>query len=417
MSIQYEPMSPGTWKDPYPVYARLREEAPLHRGPESGIYCLSRHEDVAFALRNPQIFSSRGMQEMLLSQMTAKPGLRDLPALARFLVRAKLNPFRRQQNPGGLIGSDPPEHDAMRAIVNRGFTPRRVAEWEPRMREIASERVVALAAGERFDVIHDFAIPLPVTIIAEMLGIESKRQLDFKRWSDALIGAVSGSGRDGGLKGVLDPVGEMRQYLSRIVPERRRNSQDDLISVLVDPSLEDTLSEDEVFGFIALLLVAGNETTTNLIGNATVALIDHPAELAKLQVDLSLVPQLVEEVLRFDTPVHLLFRATTQEVELSGGKLPADAQVAVLLASANRDSREFEDPDCFDVTRAQPGHLAFGFGVHFCLGASLARLEAKVGLEALIPHLPNRCRESQEVDYIDSLLVRGPARLPLVATA
>jgi len=417
MTIQYEPMSPGAWKDPYPIYQELREKAPLHRGPESGIYCLSRHEDVAFALRNAQIFSSRGMQEVLFDRGGMRPGLRDLPALARFFIRARVNPLRRNAQGGGLIGTDPPEHDALRSVVNRGFTPRRVAAWEPRMREIAAAHVGALEAGEAFDVVRDLAIPLPVTVIAEMLGVQGERMRDFKRWSDAIVSAATGTKRDAGLAGMLDPMGEMRQYMASIIPERRRNPKDDLISVLVDPRHEDTLDEDQVFGFIVLLLVAGNETTTNLIGNATVTLLDHPAELEHVQADPALVPQMVEEVLRYDTPVHLLFRSTTQEVELSGGKLPAGAQVAVILASANRDPRVFDDPDRFDVTRTSNTHIAFGFGVHFCLGASLARLEAKVAMEALVPHLPQRRRSSEELDYIDSFLVRGPRSLELIVSA
>ena len=270
---------------------------------------------------------------------------------------------------------------------------------------------------EAFDVVRDLAIPLPVTVIAEMLGVQGERMRDFKRWSDAIVSAATGTKRDAGLAGMLDPMGEMRQYMASIIPERRRNPKDDLISVLVDPRHEDTLDEDQVFGFIVLLLVAGNETTTNLIGNATVTLLDHPAELEHVQADPALVPQMVEEVLRYDTPVHLLFRSTTQEVELSGGKLPAGAQVAVILASANRDPRVFDDPDRFDVTRTSNTHIAFGFGVHFCLGASLARLEAKVAMEALVPHLPKRRRSSEELDYIDSFLVRGPRSLELIVSA
>ncbi len=415
MSLAYEPLSLDHWDDPYPVYRELREQAPLHRAPESGTWCLSRHEDVAFALRNPRLFSSSGMAKMLFSDERRRPTWRDLPALARFFARARVNPVRTRQ-PRSLVTLDPPLHDEMRAIVNRGFTPRRIASWEPRMREIVARCLEKLRRGEAFDVVHDLAIPLPVTVIAEMLGVEPERRLDFKRWSDAIVAASSGATRDQGLRALLDPMGEIRGYLRRIVRERRARPADDLISVVVDRRHEGTLGENEVFGFIVLLLVAGNETTTNLVGNATLALLRHPEELSAVQADPALVPSLVEETLRWDGPIQLLFRETTAEAELPSGRLPAGASVALLLGSANRDPAVFEDPERFDVRRDPQGHLAFGFGVHFCLGASLARLEAKVALEALVPELPV-ARECPKAELVDSYLVRGPRSLALPAAS
>jgi cytochrome P450 len=413
MPLAYEPLSRSHWADPYPVYRELRESAPLHRAPETGTYCLSRHADVAFALRNPVLFSSAGMAKMLFHEASRRPRLRDLAAMARFLLRARVNPLRERRD-SSLITQDPPIHDALRDIVNRGFTPRRIATWEPRMREIVAGCMGKLHAGEPFDVISDLAIPLPVTVIAEMLGIEPGRQRDFKRWSDALVAASSGGSRDAGLRGILDPMGEARGYLRRIVRERRARPADDLISVLVDPRHESTLGEREVFGFIVLLLVAGNETTTNLVGNAALALLRHPEELAKVQAEPGLVPSLIEETLRWESPVQLLFRETTAEAELPSGRIPAGAPVALLLGSANRDPAAFEEPDRFDVRRDPRGHLAFGLGVHFCLGASLARLEAKVALEVLVSELPLTA-EAPKAELVDSFLVRGPRSLYLPA--
>jgi cytochrome P450 len=369
---------------------------------------------VEFALRQARLFSSHGMEKALIDS-GQRPGLRDLLALGRFMLRARINPLKSHRPPN-LVTEDPPNHDAMRAVVNRGFTPRRIAALEPRMREIVDTCMMRLQRGEPFDVVRDLAVMLPVTVIAEMLGVEPDRHSDFKRWSDAIISAATGANRAGGLRAILEPMGELRGYMRHIVEDRRANPSDDLISTLVDPRHEETLGEEEVFGFIALLLVAGNETTTNLIGNATLALLNHPEELAKVQADLSLVPRMLEETVRFDTPVQLLFRQTTEEAKLPNGTIPAGAQVALLLGSASRDPAVYENPDRFDVTRSPRPHLGFGYGVHFCLGASLARLEGKVAMEALVPELPANRDTQPQPELIDSFVVRGPRSLELQPT-
>jgi len=413
MTLDYEPMSAQNWQDPYPVYRQLRDEAPLHRAPDSGTWCLSRHADVVAALRQPEIFSSVAMEKILMMG-NSRLGLRDLPALLRFSFRTRSSPLRNARPPPGLINSDPPVHDALRNIVNRGFTPRRIASWEHRMREIVEERIQPLQGGAPFDVVRDLAIPLPVTVIAEVLGVEPGRQHDFKRWSDDIVSFTSGATRGGGMAGILDPMGECRSYVRGIVRARREQPEEDLISVLVDPAREETLDEAEVFGLIILLLVAGNETTTNLIGNTTLALLEHPETLRRVTAEPSLVPALVEETVRWDSPVQLIFRETTRDVELPSGKLPTGASVALLLGAANRDERVFEAAERLDIDRNPAGHVGFGFGVHFCLGASLARLEARVALEALIPELPHRRPTEAHPPLIDSFLVRGPSRLQLV---
>jgi cytochrome P450 len=415
MSLSYEPMSKVDWADPYPIYRKLRETAPVYKSPETGTYCLSRHEDVEFALRQPLLFSSKGMEKVLFNPDTQRPGLRDLLAIGRFMLRARINPLNGQRRPN-LVTEDPPFHDDMRAVVNRGFTPKRISALEPRMREIVDTCMAGLRCGEPFDVVRDLAVMLPVTVIAEMLGVEPGRHSDFKRWSDAIISATTGGNRTGGLRAVLEPMGELRGYMRHIVRERRDHPTDDLISVLVDPKHEDTLGEEEIFGFIVLLLVAGNETTTNLIGNATLALLCHPDELAKVQQDLSLVPRMLEETVRWDTPVQLLFRETTEEAKLPNGSIPAGSQVALLLGSAGRDPAVYEDPERFDVTRSPRPHLGFGYGVHFCLGASLARLEGKVAMEALVPELPATLDPRPRPELVDSFVVRGPRSLALQPT-
>ena len=417
MPIEYEPFSARFRDHPYPAYRELRDRAPVHYAPESGCWCVSRYEDVLQVLNHPELFSSRAMFTVLMN------GGHDGPPplswgvvsfLVRFALRTRMNPigFARARN---LIASDPPVHGPLRGLVSRGFTPRRIREREPRIRALAGECVAKLAAGQPFDVVSDLAIPLPVTIIAEMLGVESERLADFKRWSDAIIAGATGSHRG------FPPHPETQQafleldsYMARVVRRRRREPADDLVSaILAEEPGGQRLTSMEVILFVTLLLVAGNETTTNLIGNAVGALLDHPGELARVARDPALVEGLIEETLRFDAPVQLVFRTALSDVELRGVRIPQGATLAVMIGSANRDERRFPQPDVFDVARDTRGHLGFGFGPHFCLGASLARLEAQTALEALLPHLPHVERASAERRLLDSFLVRGPSRLEL----
>ncbi|HSJ98483.1 MAG TPA: cytochrome P450, partial [Myxococcota bacterium] len=320
MVIEFDPIAPTSWADPYPTYRALRDTAPVHRSPSSGFYSVSRYEDVLSVLKRPEAFSSRAMFTVLMNG-----GKEELPALSwdfvrflvRFPLRTRLNPFAfpKARN---LIADDPPGHGTLRNVVNRGFTPRRIAAWEPRIRELVEQHLGALRRGEPFDLVHDFAIPLPVTVIAEMLGIEPERQRDFKRWSDAVIEGATGAGRARPFAPVyVDAVLELMAYLRRAIARRRRAPGDDLISaILADAPGGTRLSPTEAVLFVQLLLVAGNETTTNLIGNAVQALLDHPEQLARVRREPALVPALVEEALRFDAPVQTVFRTATRDVEL-----------------------------------------------------------------------------------------------------
>jgi len=413
----YDPFAPEFWSDPYPAYRALRDHAPGHRAPGSGAYCISRYEDVLAVLKQPETFSSRAMFTVLLNN--GKEGFPPLNwDVARFLLlfplRTRMNPFAfpKARN---LIAEDPPVHGTLRGLVNRGFTPRRIAAWEPRVRAVVAEQLGKLRRGEPFDVVEDLAVPLPVTIIAEMIGVEPERRQDFKRWSTALIEGATGAGRARPFApAFVDSVLEFMAYLRSVVRSRRRAPGDDLISaILAQEPGGSALSDMEALGFVQLLLVAGNETTTNLIGNAVQALLDHRDQLERVRRDPSLVPNLVEEALRYEAPVQIVFRTATRDAEVAGTPIPAGSLVAVLLGSANRDERRFEDPDRFDVARETRGHLAFGFGEHFCLGSALARLEASAVLEALVPELADLERASAQRELVDSFLVRGPRHLEL----
>jgi cytochrome P450 len=416
MALAYDPFSPRWRDDPYPAYASLRKDAPVHRVPETGVFCVSRHDDVVYALKRPELFSSRAMFTVLMSAGT-DGALPLTPAVLRliflFFWRLRLNPFAfaRARN---LIAEDPPVHETLRGTVNRGFTPRRIAEWEPRIRELVARQLAPLARSSSWDVVHELAVPLPVTVIAEMLGVETERMRDFKRWTDTVIEGSTGAGRATPFaKPFVDSMISLIGYLRGAIQRRREAPGDDLISALLAEAPGGTrLSDVELVLFVQLLLVAGNETTTNLIGNAVQALLDHRDQLALVAADPSLVPALVEETLRFDAPVQMVFRTATADHELAGVRIPKGATLALLLGSANRDESRFPDPDVFDVTREPRGHLGFGFGEHFCLGAALARLEARVALEALVPELM-RLERTGARETIDSFLVRGPKRLEL----
>jgi cytochrome P450 len=419
MNLDYEPFSAAVREDPYPIYARLREHAPIHWAERAQAFCVSRYADVQAVLRSVEDFSSDAMRTMLAGGRPGGDLAADPAALQRMLALAQALPFPAQELVAArnLISEDPPRHGILRAIVNRGFTPRRIAAWEPRMRAIVGECREKLRGADGFDVIEDLAIPLPVRIIAEFLGVEPERRADFKRWSDVIVSATTGSGRALGpvASGLAHAMHQLSEYVLRVVAERERAPGDDLVSVLVAArDGEARLSAAELVLFVALLLGAGNETTTNLIGNATLALLGHPDQLERLRADGSLLPGAIEEVLRWDGPVQVVYRRATRDVELPSGRIPAGATVVAMIGSANRDERQWGPTAAeFRVDRDPQGHLAFGFGNHFCLGASLARLEARVALEALLDELPALRRRDPRVDYVDSFLVRGPRRLPL----
>jgi cytochrome P450 len=420
--LDYDPFDPQIRANPYPAYRMLREAAPVYWAERTGAFCISRYADVSAVLRRPQDFSSEAMRTMLAGGTAGADPLTDPRFLEQMIALSAKLPFPIQELAAArnLIAEDPPIHDRLRRIVNRGFTPRRIAAWEGRARELAEQCVAELRRAERFDLVSQLAIPLPVILISEILGVEPERREDFKRWSDGIVASTTGSGHESGVlaNGFADVFSEFSSYFLEIIERRRREARDDLISILVGAETgEEGLQPVEVVMFALLLLVAGNETTTNLIGNTVSALLAHPEQLALVRGEPALVPALVEEGLRYDSPVQLLFRRVRREVEIAGVRIPAGAVVAPMVGSANRDPEQFERPDAFDVRRDTQGHLAFGFGVHFCLGASLARLEARAALEALIPELPGRAGAGSEPEWIDSFLLRGPKRLELLRAA
>ena len=416
MSVSFNPYSLDHQADPYPVYRRLRDEAPVHRVEDSDVFVVSRYEDVQWVFRSADVFSSK-LDRRRRAQFSSEIGpIKGMLLAFRFLRRMRVSPFAARDG-RMLINSDGDVHAVMRRIVNRGFTPRQIAAWEPRIHEIARECMSGVRGRAEFDLVEQLAIPLPVTVISELLGVEPERRHDFKRWSDAIVaggtGPLIGQPEESGL---FEAMAELNEYLRPFVRARRREPRDDLISTLVDAQDGDAaLTDWEIFLFVLLLLIAGNETTTNLLGNAVDALLDHPDQLALVASEPARIPDLIEETLRWDAPVQFLSRTVTRAVERHGVEIPAGAQVVILVGAANRDERQFPDADRFDIARESAGHIGFGFGAHFCLGASLARLEARSALEALVPELPGLARVRPEREFLDSYLLRGRARLELRA--
>ncbi|MFP6564195.1 MAG: cytochrome P450 [Myxococcota bacterium] len=416
MTIEFDPCHHPDVSDPYPFYRQLRDEAPIHRSTSTGALCIARYEDVAAVLKDSDTFSSSAMRTFLMNGGRSERPPLSLPALRFFfglILRARVNPYR-MQNGRNLISEDGPPHAEMRNIVNRGFTPSQVARLEVQARELVAVSMQILDAGGPFDLVRDLAIPLPVSLICEILGIEVGKREDFKRWSDAIVDVSTGPGRDAPFEArVFKTFLELVTYFSRIARQRAKHPGDDLISTIVHGNAgEESLSTLDVVNFVTLLMVAGNETTTNLIGNATLALLQHPEARKAVEDDLSLVPEAIEEALRYDAPIQLLFREATCDTEINGTRIAKGEIVVPLLGSANRDERQFDDPDVFRLGRSRSGHLGFGFGAHFCLGASLARLEARAALEGLVPRL-SALEIEGPVPRIHSFLIRGPRQLKL----
>jgi len=417
MTLAFDPFASDWRDDPYPTYRRLRDEAPVHYSQERGVYSVTRYDDVLAVLNTPQTFSSRAMFTMLMNGgQDGRPPLtwETLRFIVQIAWKTRLNPFEFT-TARNLIAEDGESHASLRAIVNRGFTPRQIAKWEERARELVDECLSGLRRGEPFDLVADLAIPLPTTVIAEMIGVEPDRLADFKRWSDLIVEVATGPGREHRFdQKYLDGFVGLMRYLRPRARQRRLEPADDVISAIVSEQDGDAgLSDREAIQFVVLLLVAGNETTTNWIGNTVNALLDHPEAMERLAAEPELVPAALEEALRYDSPVQVVFRNATEDTELAGVRIPAGSYVAPFLGSANRDERRFPEPDRLDLGRDTRGHVGFGFGKHFCLGASLARLEARVALEALAPELPKLARASEGIPRVDSFLVRGPSRLPL----
>ena len=379
---------PAFLADPYPSYAWLREHSPVHHL-GAGYWLVSRYHDVAHVLKKPAIYSSQlGYGGMMQGADTIPGGDRDRRrALTDSGLGMMMTSFSDLRV---LIATDPPDHTRLRRLVSKPFSPRAIWALEPRLQEMCDALVDELLDARDADGVTDLwqhlSYPLPTMVIAEMLGIPPERKADFKRWSDAIVNGLSLGGGGDVAQGATGAM-EMFAYFNEVIEARRAEPRDDVISRLVHESGdgEDPLSVPELIAFAVLLLIAGNETTTNLLGNFVEAMHTHPGELQRLRDDPDLVVPAVEEALRYDSPVQGLWRGLTEPAALAGVELPEGAKVMTLFASANRDRSQYgDDADDFRAERNPVDHIAFGTGIHVCLGAALARLEARVAIRTLL---------------------------------
>jgi len=380
--------SSDTRRNPYPLYDQLRARTPVFREPHTGHWMLFDYPSVRRALNDHQAFGS-----------AVAPGA--------------------QRTSRWLIFSDPPRHTRMRALIVRAFTPRAVANLEPRIRELSRGLLDrAIGRGDEMDLVADYAVPLPLLVISEMLGAPSADYPVFRRWTDSMVAmahAVAGDGDAGrAVAGFIATHDEMAAYLPALLAERRRAPCDDLLTRLLEVEVDgEQLSDEEILAFFQLLLLAGHETTANLISNAVIALAEFPGQHARLRAQPSLVPTAVEEVLRYRSPVQTVFRMTRAEVEVHGQRIPAGELVLAWTGSANRDPAHFHAPDRFDAGRDPNPHVAFGHGIHFCVGAPLARLEGRIALGDILGRWAEFELAGDAWEPREGFHVHGPTHLPV----
>jgi cytochrome P450 len=409
--MKFNPFDAETCDEPYPLYSELRDLDNLHWSPEGNVFCVTRFDEAEAVFKQPDLFSSRIGFNLLTGDLWDTVGPCDVFEMVRFMARARMSPFVLRGIPSTIISSDPPHHDAMRSTVNRGFTPRRIGAWEDRVRELSEECVLGAGDEESFDVIDRLAAPLPMRIIAEILGVDANRISDFRRWSTGIIDVLSGSTRTKSPAHALDMAGQLFQYMRTVVDARRKEPTDDLISVLVDPNQGAVMSTQEVIFFSLVLLIAGNETTMNTVGSAVELLMRRRDVLEEVAEDPKLIKNLVEEIIRMESPFRWMPRTAMQDTTIRGTHIPKGSDLLVMIGAANRDERRFENPEHFDLHRDTSGHMGFGYGIHFCLGASLARLEVRVVLETLVPLLLGRELRPGDATRTDSNFTRGYSRM------
>jgi cytochrome P450 len=385
--LEFDIMDPKFLHDPFSTYRWLLEEAPVYHSAQYGWWAVSRYDDVTAVLKDHKTFiSGQGV-----------------------------GPVRdREPGPRGMLDADPPDHTRMRTLVVRAFTPRMVANFEPRIREIVNILIDDALAKGSLELVDDLSAPLPVWVISEMLGAEPGMWRQIKAWADPQV--IRPTPPTPEEEAVMEETATAyKAYIQTLIDARRKERKDDLISALVAAQEDqDKLTDDEIMENALLLLTAGHETTVNLISNAILTLCQWPDQFAKLRARPELAESTVEEVMRYDGPVQSLFRVTTRDVEVAGVTIPNDEQVLVQYGAANRDPRQFPNPDVFDIERSPNRQVGFGLGIHFCLGAPLARLETKIVLEEIVKRFSDLQLDPDNPPVRnDNPIMRGLFKLPL----
>jgi len=376
-TLEAQLTAPDFINNPYPVYARLRNTAPVYWSPAWNAWLVTRYADVVAASRDYAHFSSAGRVSTILAHFPEAD-------------RQQVKPLE-QNFAGGLINSDPPDHTRLRLLINKAFSPRVVENLRARVEAIVTTLLNGLEAGGRMDAIRDLAYPLPAIVIAEMLGVPPEDRDQFKRWADQTA-AFQGTGRaelEATLKSQQSLLA-LREYLDALAEDRRQRPRDDLLSALVAVEAEgQRLRKEELLSTCVTLMIAGHETTTGLIGHGLLALLQNPEQQQWLRNHPEQIMPAIEEFLRFDSPIQRNTRRVVEDYEFGGQPLRKGQLVLLMLGAANRDPEQFADPDRLDLQRANNRHVAFGYGIHFCVGAPLARLEAPIAINTLLSRYPD----------------------------
>ncbi len=395
--MEFDPLSEEFFERPYEVYRWLRNEAPAYHNEKIGFWALSRYDDCVEAHRDVATYTStRGLT---LAQLTS----------------VEFGQVVDQM--GSMIMMDPPMHDRMRKLVNRAFTPRRIAEWEPVVQRVIGGLLDGLAGAGTFDAVVDFAGPFPVEVICTIMGVPEGDRQQIRHWTDSMLELEVGNPfpTAAGIEAAI----ELSTYMLALVADKRRAPSDDMIGHLIEAEVEredgtvERLDDMEVAGFIALLTAAGAETVTKLVGNGVLTFAEHPDELARLQADPSLAPSAVEEVLRWRAPSQYQGRYALRDREWHGVTIPAGSPLLIVTGAANRDPLAYDDPDRFDISRQGPLGISFGHGIHYCIGAHLARLEGQTAFTELYGRWPHLSADPDAVRWVHMSNVAGPSSVPV----
>jgi len=399
--MQFNPLSPEFQRNPYPFYDAMRAEAPIWYWEEGNMWLFTRYDDISTLLRDRRL--GRTMDHVLRREGRALPPIPEAQA-----------PFHKLSQ-HSMFDKEPPDHTRLRSLVHKVFTPRRVENLRGRIQAITDHLLDQVEAQGRMDVLEDFAVPLPVTVIAELLGVPEEDRHRLRSWSRDIVAMYELDHTEEQARRAVQAAVQFSDYLRALAHERRRNPLDDLISALaLVEEAGDQLTEDELISTCVLLLNAGHEATVNVIGNGMLALLKHPDQMAALLHNPSLIGSAVEEMMRYDTPLQLFRRWVLEDLEYKGCSFKKGTEVAFMFGAANRDPARFPNPHTFDIIRQDNPHIAFGNGIHYCLGAPLARLELQIAIGTLLRRFPNLRRDGPQPEYRNAYVIRGLYSLPVV---
>lgn len=394
----FNPFTAEYRRDPHAVFRTMREKHPFYFSHVFRSYVATRYEDVQSVLRSPDFTTDRMNTDVM-------------KALAK---RTKKDPEYHAMIERNLLMLDGDEHRQLRGLVGKAFTPRRVEALRPRIEAMVDELLDDMAKSEDVELIRDLAHPLPTNVILEMLGLPPKDRHKFAAWSKHLVELLDPLQAEGGDANIRRAIKELNAYLRPILENRRREPKDDLLSAMLQAEENgQRLNERDLLALVTLIMVAGHETTTSLIGNAVIELLRNPGERKRLQDNPELIETAVDEFVRFASPVVLTDRAAIRDCEVAGQKIRAGQLVVCVIAAANRDPAQFDDPERLDLGRQNNHHLGFGLGNHFCLGAQLARLETQIAIGKLLERFPDFTGPTEPVEYTRSMILRGPTAVPL----